>query len=86
MFFLSGPGLGVVMNVFVAERSLLTLIEIGGGDGQFMFVHRAEVHPAGGQASQVPALVGGAVHHLLVNKLDSLQGGTLGRKSCYESF
>ena len=81
MFFLSGPGLGVVMNVFVDERNLLTLIEIGGGDGQFMFVHRAEVDPAGGQASQVPALVGGAVDHLLVNKLDSLQGGTLARKS-----
>ena len=81
MFFLSGPSLGVVMNVFVDERSLLTLIEIGGGDGQFMFVHRAEVDPAGGQASQVPGLVGCAVHHLLVNKLDSLQGGTLARES-----
>ena len=87
MFFLSGPcpGLAVVMNVFVDERNLLTLVEVGGGYGQFVFVHRTQVDLPPGQLS---SLVGGAVNpvDLLVNKLHSLQAGALSNTSYYESF
>ena len=75
------------MNVSVDERNLLTFIEVGGGDGQFMFVHRAQVDLAASQTTElIMSLVGDTVHHLLVYELYSLQGGTLINKSYYESF
>ena len=79
------PDLTVVMNVFVDERNLLTLVEVGGGYGQFVFVHRTQVDLPPGQLS---SLVRGAVNpvDLLVNKLDSLQAGALSNTSYYESF
>ena len=65
------------MNVFVDERSLLTFIQVGGGDGQFVFVHRTQVDLAARQPSELVSLVGDTVGHLLVYELYSLQGGTL---------
>ena len=88
MLFLScpRPDLGVLVNVFGDERNLLTFVEVGGGDGQLVFVHRTQVDLAASQARELGALVGDTVHHLLVHELHSLQGGTLINKSYYESF
>ena len=88
MLFLSCPipPLGVVVSVLVDQRNLLTFVEVGGGDGQFVFVHRTQVDLAASQARELRPLVGDTVHHLLVHELHSLQGGTLINKSYYESF